>query len=44
MDALTTIHGVLYRTCRIGLSHEPSCRDWGIAEADQLIQTNNGKN
>jgi hypothetical protein len=44
MDALTTIHRVLYRTCRIGLSHEPSCRDWGIADSDQPIQTKSGKN
>jgi hypothetical protein len=44
MDALTTIHRVLYPSCRIGLSHEPSHRDWGIAETDQLIQTNSGKN
>jgi hypothetical protein len=44
MDALTTIHRVLYHTCRIGLSQEPSFRDWGIAEADQPNQTNSGKN
>ena len=44
MDALTTIHRVLYPTCPIGLSHEPSYRDWGIAEIDQPNQTNGGKN
>ncbi len=44
MGAVTTIHAVLYRSCGIGLSYEPSCRDWGIAEADQPIRTNSGKN
>jgi hypothetical protein len=44
MGALTTIHRVLYPTCPIGFSHEPSYRDWGIAETDQAIQINIRKN
>jgi len=44
MDALTTIHRVLYPSCGIGLSDALQCRDWGIAECDQSIRNYSGKN
>jgi hypothetical protein len=44
MDAMATIHRVSYPSCRIGLSNEPLCRDWGITDSDQPIQTYSEKN
>ena len=44
MGAVITIHRVLYPACAIGLSNAPQCRDWGIADSDQLTQTCSEKN
>jgi hypothetical protein len=44
MDALTTIHRVLYQVSGIGLrTLEPSHRDWGIASSDWPNQIETGK-
>jgi hypothetical protein len=44
MDALTTIQRVSHQLSAVGLRDAPQCRDWGIADSDQPIQTYNGEN